>query len=344
MGDKTAPQLRDIIVGYPSAEVKVIVEASDDPKQLESLVNSRNGVFLGQSMRYAAVRIEASHLETLAKEPEVAKIWYVDSRIFDAYFNIIKAAEYMLSHKSGEPKIVNMSLGPPIDRSGTLRFDPEEPVNVATKALYDAGKVVVMAVGNSGDLGDDTLNPWSVAPWVIGVGAATKDGKKLADFSSRGIPGDPLYKPTVVAPGIDVVTTHPAGIKKTPEQLAKDKQFISEDKLDRYTVVSGTSFATADVSGAVAQIVGFISWLESNKSLGNQLMEISVSINGYRKNIRFKVNTQPSNIKNFVTQFAMHMPKHQPHEVGAGFISQAMTQQCFGEYASKPKIMPIKIV
>jgi hypothetical protein len=101
MGDKTAPQLRDIIVGYPSAEVKVIVEASDDPKQLESLVNSRNGVFLGQSMRYAAVRIEASHLETLAKEPEVAKIWYVDSRIFDAYFNIIKAAEYMLSHKSG---------------------------------------------------------------------------------------------------------------------------------------------------------------------------------------------------------------------------------------------------
>lgn len=343
MVDKIAPQLMNIIRSYASAEVKVIVEASDDPKTIERLVASRNGVFLGQSLRYAAVKIEAVHLEAWAKEPEVAKIWYVDPRIFDAYFNIIKASEYVLSHKSGGPKVINMSLGPPVDKPGALRFDPEEPVNVATKALYDAGKIVVMAVGNSGYLGNDTLNPWSVAPWVIGVGAATKDGKKLADFSSRGVPDDPVYAPTVVAPGIDIVTTHPVSIKKTAEQLAKDKQFISEDKLDSYTVVSGTSFATADVSGAVAHIVGFISWLKDNKSLGEQLLEISVSINGCSRNIRFKVNTQPSNIKNFVTQFAMHMPNYRPHEVGAGFISQAMTQQCFGDYASKPKIMPIKI-
>jgi hypothetical protein len=44
----------------------------------------------------------------------------------------------------------------------------------------------------------ESLNPYSVAPWVIGVAAGTKDGK-LADFSSRGIEGDPLYHPTITA-------------------------------------------------------------------------------------------------------------------------------------------------
>ena len=39
---------------------------------------------------------------------------------------------------------------------------------VATRALYDAGVNVTFAAGNHGPA-PDTLNPYAVAPWVIGV-------------------------------------------------------------------------------------------------------------------------------------------------------------------------------
>lgn len=115
-------------------------------------------------------------------------------------------------------------------------FDPEDPVNVASKAAVDAGMVVLFAAGNSGP-GSDTLNPYSVAPWVIGVAAGNKDGQTLADFSSRGIYGDDLYQPTITAPGVGIVsalaTTH-----------AADGVY--------YTSLSGTSMATPHVAGVVA--------------------------------------------------------------------------------------------
>jgi serine protease AprX len=115
-------------------------------------------------------------------------------------------------------------------------FDPEDPINVASKAAVDAGMVVLFAAGNSGPR-SDTLNPYSVAPWVIGVAAGNKDGQTLADFSSRGVFGDPLYRLTITAPGVGIVsaaaTTH-----------AVDGTY--------YTSMSGTSMATPHVAGVVA--------------------------------------------------------------------------------------------
>ena len=67
-------------------------------------------------------------------------------------------------------------------------FDPTDPVNVATYEAYKQGVVSVFAAGNDGPAAD-THNPYAQAPWVISVGAANKD-KTLADFSSRGNPGE----------------------------------------------------------------------------------------------------------------------------------------------------------
>src|SRR5687767_5783249 len=62
-------------------------------------------------------------------------------------------------------------------------YRPDDPVNVATKTLYDTGVTVVFAASNSG--APNTLNQYATSPWVISVAAGTKD-LGLASFSSRG--------------------------------------------------------------------------------------------------------------------------------------------------------------
>jgi serine protease AprX len=105
-------------------------------------------------------------------------------------------------------------------------YDPADPINVASKKLHDAGVAVVFAAGNSGP-DENTLNPYSAAPWVISVAAGCKmgvspdptnsaaqcaDGRSsvLADFSSRGIIGDPVVRPDITAPGVNIVSTRAA--------------------------------------------------------------------------------------------------------------------------------------
>src|SRR2546422_10471607 len=133
---------------------------------------------------------------------------------------ILAGYDYILAHQQQyNIQVVNNSWG----TSGP--FDPNDPINKATKAAHDAGITVVFAAGNDGPA-QNTLNPYSVAPWVIGVAAGCKlvpdptnskihcadqTGQNresvLADFSSRGMPGDPLYHPDVTAPGVHIVST-----------------------------------------------------------------------------------------------------------------------------------------
>ena len=50
------------------------------------------------------------------------------------------------------------------------KFEPLNPVNIATYEAYKRGIVSVFAAGNDGP-GEDTHNPYAQAPWVISVGA-----------------------------------------------------------------------------------------------------------------------------------------------------------------------------
>ena len=81
--------------------------------------------------------------------------------------------------------VVNNSWG-----NSYRQFDPRDPVSVVTKAVADLGVTVVFAAGNSGsEDAEMSLNPFSEAPWVISVAAASVD-YKLAGFSSRGLIND----------------------------------------------------------------------------------------------------------------------------------------------------------
>ncbi len=143
--------------------------------------------------------------------------------------NVLEGFDYVLDNAARYGvRVVNCSWG------SEGFFDPDDPVNIATRQLYDAGITVVFAAGNNGP-SPDTLNAYSVAPWVIGVGSSRKDGR-LSSFSSRGIFEELLYHPALIAPGEDIVTASPV--------LLNGGAY--------YAAESGTSFAAPHVAGVVA--------------------------------------------------------------------------------------------
>lgn len=95
-------------------------------------------------------------------------------------FTILSSFDDILgTHKDHNVRVINNSWG-----SRYQLFDPNAPINVATKALHDAGITIAFSAGNDGL--EMTTNPNSMAPWVINVGSATVQ-KQKSDFSSAGL-------------------------------------------------------------------------------------------------------------------------------------------------------------
>ncbi|HEU0302621.1 MAG TPA: S8 family serine peptidase [Longimicrobium sp.] len=201
-------------------------------------------------------------------------------------------------------QVLNNSWG------STGAYDPADPVNVATKELYKAGIAVVFAAGNEGP-GENTLNPYSAAPWVISVAAGCKfgispdptnsaalcaDGRNsiLADFSSRGISGDPNVHPDVTAPGVNIVSTRAAlGAVMNGLDLPSDALDcnVGIQHVQYFTCSSGTSMSAPHVAGVIALL---------EEAAGGQL--------------------SPLQAYNAVINTARPLSGYAEWEVGAGFV------------------------
>jgi serine protease AprX len=165
-------------------------------------------------------------------------------------FYALEGFDYVMSHRAQyNIKVISNSWGTSADAGAP--FDPNDPINVASKAAHDAGMTVVFAAGNDGP-GTDTLNPYSVAPWVIGVAAGNKDGATLADFSSRGRYDDAQFHPTITAPGAGIVSTRAPNTVLPPLGLLEGDDTIAPEWFPYYTHMSGTSMATPHIAGVVA--------------------------------------------------------------------------------------------
>jgi len=199
-------------------------------------------------------------------------------------FFALEAFDYILAHPELGITAVNNSWG------GDGRFDAQDPVNVATKRLHEAGITVVFAFGNSGwaeesagqpdgasdcssGAGDCNANQYAVAPWVIGVGATRKDAaggpgeQPLSAFSSRGDPNTSRsldggytvsYHPTLSAPGVNIRAARApnSALQFSCGASAEAPSCVppKPEYEPYYVSMSGTSMASPMVAAAVAVV------------------------------------------------------------------------------------------
>ncbi|OLF14538.1 hypothetical protein BLA60_03040 [Actinophytocola xinjiangensis] len=130
-------------------------------------------------------------------------------------------------------RVVNLSLGGPDTAD-------DDPLEIAIDRLSaEHGTLFVVAAGNDGSYGAETVSSPASADAALAVGAVD-DEDSIAGFSARGPRvRDAALKPEIVAPGVDIVA-------------ARSRFSQLGERRDRYVSLSGTSMATPHVAGAAA--------------------------------------------------------------------------------------------
>lgn len=208
-----------------------------------------------------------------------------------AIFYPITSFDYILNHKDLYNIRVNSNSWGPSSSCASC-FLASDPVNIATKAMHDAGITVLFSAGNSGNA-DGSISGYAVQPWVIGVGAS-QISKGLTGFSSRGFSTDSSRWPTIVAPGENIIAAKAiTGVTDNSLNTAQDAGNMIPAYIPYYTTFGGTSAASPLTAGAVAVI------LSANSAL------------------------QPDDVKSILKATADPMPGYLPFQVGAGHVNTA---------------------
>ncbi len=165
---------------------------------------------------------------------------------------VLAGFDWVLAHKDDPRyniKVINNSWGPGAGHP----YDPNEPVQRAIAAAYDAGLTVVFGAGNDGPK-TGTLNAFSANPKALSAAGGSKAGH-IASFSSRGVPGSTLWRPTVTAPGMFIASVRArtgfyADVADASGPDSSDPIMPPDDV--SYAYASGTSMSAPHVSGVVA--------------------------------------------------------------------------------------------
>ncbi len=182
--------------------------------------------------------------------------------------DLIQAIQWTITNKDAYGiRVANLSLGHP-----AIESYQTDPLCQAVRAMVEAGIVTIVSAGNLGktseysELWGGITSP-GTEPSVITVGAVNTRGTAThaddvpTSYSSRGhSPIDGLFKPDLVAPGNRIPAAGKSGCK-----IYNDYPSLRID--DDYLSMSGSSMATAHVSGVAALL------LEANPALTPNLVK-----------------------------------------------------------------------
>ncbi len=188
-------------------------------------------------------------------EAEIIDLKVIGGEGWGVASNLIKAIDWVIANKNKyDIRVANLSLGHP-----PLQSYRKDPLCAAVRRMVKAGIVTVVSAGNLGRTDDHPvvyggITVPGIEPSVITVGAINNQGTLThkddigTSYSSRGPTIDGLFKPDLVAPGNGI-----------PGAIGEDS-FLEEHypdlKVDEgYLDLSGSSMATAFVSGVVTQML-----------------------------------------------------------------------------------------
>lgn len=160
---------------------------------------------------------------------------------------VLKGLQAVAAHP--EVDVVNLSLS-----SGSPLPYQIDPLTVALEALWRRGVTVVVPAGNDGANGKGSITSPGVDPVLLTVGGIDENGTakhrddSVADWSSQGPAPQGVQKPDLVAPGAHVIST---GAPASSVWADNPDAHVGA----AYLKGSGTSFATAVVSGAAAVLL-----------------------------------------------------------------------------------------
>lgn len=249
--------------------------------------------------------------------------------------------------KRSELSAINLSISP-----GPGAFDPAEPMNVATYVAANLGLVTVVAAGNEGPA-ENTLNPWSVAPWVIGVTAADHQGTRIWEQASAGKPGDELYHPWVAAPGIDIpVLSATPGEFKRNHGTGVASVLLGFPEGHAEATESGTSLAAPVITRLVSYLTRFIRVLVDTHQKLEQVwasgaIDLSFAITMSKmepfpsllselrdKKVAVQYRLGVGVMRQMLAAAARPVPGYGVHQAGAGFVDDAVVESYLKKFSS----------
>jgi len=194
----------------------------------------------GNSQGGAAYAGNTSQFIGVAPDAHIISVKVGDESGVADVSQVIAALDWVDQHRNDNGlniKVVNLSYGTTSGQAYTL-----DPIAFATEVVWRDNVTVVAAAGNGGS-GSHGLTDPGYDPYVIAVGASDMQGSTVAAFSSWG---DGIRNPDLVAPG-----THIESLRDPGSNI--DLQYGATATVgSRFFLGSGTSQATAIVSGAVA--------------------------------------------------------------------------------------------
>jgi serine protease AprX len=223
---------------------------SDEFRHLDSYGHGTHlaGIIVGRASAATGNPTLAAkdHFMGMAPDARLVSLKVADHEGATDVSQVIAAIDWVVQHRNDNGlniRVLNLAFGTDSTQSYLL-----DPLAHAVEQAWNAGIVVVVAAGNDGNTAP-LRNP-AIDPYVIAVGAADGHGGQNShmmqtDFSSCGTEDRHV---DLVAPGQSIVSLRNPG-------SSADTDYSTAVVADQFFLGSGTSQASAVVSGAAALVI-----------------------------------------------------------------------------------------